>query len=266
MSLVEYQRALSDLAASPELCRALKADAGPVLDRWDLTDVERRRVEASIRHPGWVVNCTLWRANRLGPIYTLLARSCFVLGERFRDEVDRFWALHPRPDFMTRREVPRFAGFLRDRLAEGGIDDPYLDEVLAFELAYFELGLLPRRRITEETDAPEAVEPGTPLRLHPLVRVLRFAHEPEPLLTLLAQFRPRPYELAEGEFYLVVDGRAGSRELSRARTESGRLLMRIARGGVAADGGAEVAALVRHGLAVPAPAAVPEPEPELAAV
>jgi hypothetical protein len=265
MSLVEFQRALSDLAASPELCRALRADAGPVLDRWQLTELERERVAAAIRHPGWVVNCTLWRANRLGPIYTLLSRSCFLLGDRFRDEVDRFWAMHPRPDFMTRREVPRFAGFLRDRLAAGGIDDPYLGEVLRFELAYFELGLLPRRQLTSETPAPEAVEPGTPLRLHPLVRIAPFAHEPEPLLTLLAQFRPRPYPLAEGEFYLVIDGRTGARELGRATPEAGRLLLRIAHGGVRSEGDAETAALVRQGLAVPAPAARPAPA-ELAAV
>jgi hypothetical protein len=265
MSLVEFQRALADLAASPELCRALKADAGPVLDRWQLTDLERERVAAAIRHPGWVVNCTLWRANRLGPIYTLLARSCFLLGDRFRDEVDRFWALHPRPDFMTRREVPRFAGFLRERLAGGGLQDPYLAEVLDFELAYFDLGLLPRKRITAETPAPDEVEPGTPLRLHPLVRVLRFGHEPEPLLSLLAQFRPRPYDVAEGEFHLVIDGRAGAREMSRARPEAGRLMLRIAAGGVQADGDPETAALVRHGLAVPAGAPVPA-RAELAAV
>ena len=265
MSLVEFQRALADLAASPELCRALRDDAGPVLGRWQLTELERERVAAAIRHPGWVVNCTLWRANRLGPIYTLLARSCFLLGDRFRDEVDRFWALHPRPDFMTRREVPRFAAFLRGRLESGGLGDPYLAQVLEYELAYFELGLLPRKRITAETPAPDHVEPGTPLRLHPLVRVVRFAHEPEPLLTLLAQFRPRPYELAEGEFYLVVDGRAGARELSRARPDAGRLLLRIASGGVQADGRAELTALVRHGFVVPISAAVPA-EPELAAV
>lgn len=252
MSLVEYQRALSDLAASPELCRALKREAGPVLDRWALTPRERERVEASVRHPGWAVNCTLWRANRLGPVYTLLPRSCFLLGGRFRDEAERFWTLHPRPDFMTRREIPRFAGYLADRLAGGGLVDPYLAEVLAFELALFELGLLPRRQLTARTAVAESVAPGTPLRLHPVVRVLRFSHDPQAMLPALARFERGPYDFAAGEFYLMVDGRTDGRQLSRVQPGLGRLMMEIAGGGATAAFQPRLDDLVAAGLVVPA--------------
>ncbi|MDB4947748.1 MAG: hypothetical protein JWM27_397 [Gemmatimonadetes bacterium] len=252
MSLLEFQRALADLAASPQLCRELRAEAGPVLDRWRLDPRERTRVEAAVRHPGWVVNCTLWRANRLGPIYTLLSRSCYLLGDRFRDEVERFWTLHPRPDFMTRREVPRFGAFLHERLRSGGLRDPYLDEVLTFELAFFELGLLPRRQIAAETEEAMEAFPGTPLRLHPLVRVIRFSHDPAPLLDVLRRFQPVPADLAAGEFYLVVDGRqAEERQMGTLPPPLGRRLHDIAAGGSVADGSDEEARLVRPGLAVP---------------
>jgi hypothetical protein len=252
MSLLEYQRALAELAARPDLCRRLRADDASALDAWELTPRERARVEASVRHAGWAVNCTLYRANRLGPIYTLLPRSCFLLGDRFRDEADRFWALHPRPDFMTRREIPRFAGYLRDRLQGGGIQDPYLDEVVRYELASFELGLLPRRQLTEETPVAGWVAPGTPLRLHPVVRLIRFAHDPEPMRAALARFERGPYDWARGEFYLLLDGRRDDRQMARVEPALGRVLQQVAEHGGAPDE-PRLADLLGAGYVVPAP-------------
>jgi len=252
MSLVEYQRALAELAARPELCRGIRAGDPSPLDAWDLTPRERARVEASVRHAGWAVNCTLYRANRLGPIYTLLPRSCFLLGDRFRDEADRFWTLHPRPDFMTRREIPRFAGYLQDRLREGAIDDPHLGEVLAYELAGFELGLMPRRQLTEATEVHAWVPPGTPLRLHPVVRVLPFSHDPEPMLAALARFDRGPRDWARGEFYLLLDGRHEGRQMARVEPALGRLLRQVAEHGTAPEE-PRLANLLAAGYVVPQP-------------
>ncbi|HET6762021.1 MAG TPA: hypothetical protein VFH27_00080 [Longimicrobiaceae bacterium] len=251
MSLLEYQRALAELAARPDLCRGIRQGEAAALDAWDLTPRERARVEASVRHAGWAVNCTLYRANRLGPIYTLLPRSCFLLGDRFRDEAERFWTLHPRPDFMTRREIPRFAGYLQDRLREGAIDDPYLGEVLPYELASFELGLMPRRQLTEETPVHAWVAPGTPLRLHPVVRLLAFSHDPEPMLAALARFEAGPRDWARGEFYLLLDGRRESRQMARVDPALGRLLRQVAEHGKAPDE-PRVAELLAAGYLVPA--------------
>ncbi|HEX6738576.1 MAG TPA: hypothetical protein VF310_09905 [Vicinamibacteria bacterium] len=179
MSLASFQRALADLAASPALCLEARRDPA-VFDRYQPTERERRRLADVVRQRGMSTHCTLYRVHRITPLYTLLGCSCFVLGERLLGLVEAFWAEQPESDLQHLAEVDRFAGFLRARLATGELEDPYLDEVLAFEQALNEL------------------------KLAPGVRRLAFRHDPAVLLGHLALESLPPEPLPAGDYVLMM--------------------------------------------------------------
>lgn len=249
MSLLGFQRAMAALAASKELCARVAAEPEPFLDGFDLTPVERRRVHFAAGAPGMAVNTALYRSNRIGPIFTLLKRTCFLFGDDLRAVADRFWARHPKPDFMTKREVPRFARYVREMLDTGQYANPYLGEILAFEMAFFTLGLMPRQRLTREAAAESDANPDGDVALHPVVRIVRFAHEPDALLDLVNRRLPPPYEIPAGEFYLMVDGRGEGRQIVKLHVHAGRLLYGMQEGVALPDEG-EADVLLRAGLAV----------------
>ena len=89
----------------------------------------------------------------------------------------------------------RFAAFLRQRLAEGAISDPYIEEILRLELAVNDLRW--------NRDPP--------------VRIVRFRHSPEPLLAALAEGRrPIGEDIPAGnDYFLVLDARSGEIEFTR---------------------------------------------------
>jgi len=137
MSLAGFQRALVDLIASPHLCRSLRIseeDSTRVLDRYDLTARERRRLTGIVGQRGMAANCAFHRANRLGPLRAFLPRTCALLGAGLRAELDAYWERHPARDLQFKREVETFAGFLLERSAAGEVAIPALPEILAAEL------------------------------------------------------------------------------------------------------------------------------------
>ncbi len=240
MSLRAFQQALADLVASPELCRSARADPASVLGRYELTPREERRLADVVRQRGMATSCALFRGNRLGPVYALLPFTCFLLGPRLAGELERFWAVHPRAGDANDRELGAFAEQLRARLASGELEDGVLGEVLEYEMASFALGLL-----------PAGAEPGAGgARLDPRVRVVRFRHDPAALLEMLGERRPPPYELEEGEFYLLLDARGESRRVGRIAPRLGRLLAALEADGEDALAPAEREALVGAGLAL----------------
>lgn len=245
MSLKEFQRALADLVATPELCRTARSDPAAAFGGYELTPLEERRLAAVAAQRGMATSCALYRANRLAPLYTFLPHTCFLLGARLRAELETFWAAQTRPADIAEQELRGFAEMLRGRLASGELEDPVLGEVLEYELAGFLLGLLP----------PPAADPapeGGPARLHPRVRVVAFRHEPAALLRLLAARQPPPYALEEGEFYLLLDARGGERAASTVAPRLGRLLRALDGDGEDGPAGEELETLVAAGLALPA--------------
>ena len=92
MSIAEFQRAFADLIASPERCVALREGNADVLADYDMTRREKRRLEAMVQHEAMSVNCSLYRVNRLIPVYSVLPHSCRLLGDRLMVELDAFWA------------------------------------------------------------------------------------------------------------------------------------------------------------------------------
>ena len=55
--LVDFQQALADLTASPDLCNAVRDDALVVKGRYQLSERETRRLLAIVHHPGMACAC-----------------------------------------------------------------------------------------------------------------------------------------------------------------------------------------------------------------
>jgi hypothetical protein len=204
VSLASFQRALADLAASPALCLAARRDPG-VFDRYQPTPRERRRLEDVVRQRGMSTHCTLYRVHRITPLYTMLGCTCFLLGERLLGLVEAFWAEQPESDLQHLPEVDRFADFLRARLASGELQDPYLEEVLAFEQALNELKLAPGA--AGEGGGPWPSEPAPVL--DPRVRLLTFKHDPAVLLGHIALESLPPEPLPAGLYFLMMRAEGG---------------------------------------------------------
>jgi hypothetical protein len=208
MTLAAFQRAICDLIASPELCLSLRADPEAALARYELSARERKRLSEVVWQRGMSTNCTLYRSNRVTPIYTLLNYTCRALGDEFALVIDRFWNAQEYQDRQFQSEVERFGAFLRRQIAAGVIASPFAGELLEFELATNALEFSPRKETLR--DIAELAPPGldTPCRLHPLARVVRFRHEPGALLRALAAGAV-PASLSPGEWLVVlsaVDG------------------------------------------------------------
>jgi hypothetical protein len=248
MTLQAFQQALCDLIASPTLCLALRADPNPVLERYELSTRERRRLISMVWQRGMSTNCSLYRVNRITPVYTLLPSTCFVLGDALIREVERFWESHEFTDLQFKHETDRFGVFLKRRIWAGDIDNPLLEEVLAFELSINALQFVPRRQIALEANCASTAVHDVPLRLHPLVKIVRFRHEPVRLLQLLAARHPLPYELTEGEFFILLSAISEELEIKQIDPGLGQLLLAIEVGAVHLQGPDDAAILVEAGL------------------
>ncbi|HLM67605.1 MAG TPA: hypothetical protein VK358_08770 [Longimicrobium sp.] len=252
MSLVAFQRAICDMAASPALCRRVLDEGAPVLAGYDLTPVEVQRLLSAADQRGMRMNCMLYRNGRLSPLVSQLPGTFHVLGYQLRQVAEAFWVENPKVPRGVPGEMRRFAAFLRRRIAEGALTEPLLPEVLNWEMETYELALLPPERT--KADVAEAVaraRPDAPLRPHPLVGVARFSREPFAVVRALTEKRPLPYDHAEpGEYHVLVDFRGMQRGL--APLDAGTAAaFRALRAGDALPPEA-AAPLVEQGLAVAA--------------
>jgi len=266
MSLLAFQRALADLAASPGLCRRVRTGDPAALDGYELTPLEQRRLVSAAGQPGMAVNCTLHRSNRISSILTLLPGTIHLLAKELREVADRFWARYPVPDFTTRREVRRFCGWLMEEAEAGRIDSPFLADVTGWELAQYELRMVSRKRMLARIAQDAEHCPDGPLAVHPLVRVAAFRHDPDVLVPLAERKAPLPWtDVPTGEFYRLVDVREPRRVVAPLDVPTGRALAAIQRGEPIPDDQRD--ALLTAGLLVRAAPAGADPnalEPELA--
>ena len=182
MSVTSFQQALCDLIASPRLCRALRAAPEEVLANYELSARERARLCDVVWQRGMSTNCSLYRANRVTPLYMLLTYTCRSLGDQFRSLLDEFWDAKIYRDGQFSSEVERFAAFLRKRIADGIVSSPFTAELLEFELKLNSLRSAPRKQLLREVKTLPAPGPDTPCRIHPLARLVRFHHDPDALL------------------------------------------------------------------------------------
>ena len=228
MTLPAFQQALCELIGSPDLCLAVRENPAAFLASYDLSPRERDRLVDIVWQRGMSTSCTLYRSNRVTPIYTLLHYTCVVLGDTLKTTLDAYWSATTLHDLEFKEEIRRFGRFLDDQIARGVIDDPFVAEVLEFELAVNDLRFAPRRAILRQLAAAPPSNTGDDGRGHPLMRVVRFRHEPAPLLAALAQGRVAR-ELPEAETFLllsVADDELTTRELD---PQSGRHLWQLQR-------------------------------------
>lgn len=228
---------MSDLVASADLCNALLGEPESVLDRYDLTPRERRRLTSVVSQRGMAVNCSLYRANRITPLYNYMPYTCFLLGDELMPVMLAFWDRHKDAQLQFRREIETFGEFLKEHVGTraqdsdaglGDVEGPLLDAV-EFELAVNSLRFTTRREAVARLEAHAASDDAGPL-LHPFIRIVRLRHDPQLLLKLLADKAPPPYPLDEGEFWLVVDGTDDGLEAHPIETELGRLLASLEAG------------------------------------
>ena len=220
MALLAFQQALCELIASPGLCLAVRDDAAPFLGRYELSPRERERLQDVVWQRGMSTTCSLHRSNRVTPLYTLLHYTCVVLGPNFQRLLDAYWADAELRDLEFKHEIYRFASFVKERLTSGALDDPFVREILDFELAVNELRFAPRRKIMEQVGDTEPAG-----AVHPLVRVVRFDHDPAEVLTSLAR-GVVPRGLPPSESYLVLNAIGEELSVVAVDPETARALTR----------------------------------------
>jgi hypothetical protein len=165
MSARDFQLAFARLIASPETCyKAISAEQ-QFFAGFELTEKEKKRLHSVVRQRGISACCSLYRMNRVTPVYSQLSNSCALLGDDLIPLVEEFWRHLSAPSLQFREEVLGFGHFLMDRIVKGWVCVPYLKEVLQLEIAMNELSYLPEGEF----------------------RILRFEHDIFCVLQALAQ-------------------------------------------------------------------------------
>lgn len=143
MSARDFQLAFASLIASPETCCELLTAERSFFSRFDLTEKEKLRLHAIVRQKGISACCSLYRMNRVTPVYSQLSNTCALLKDRLIPLVEEFWQYLAKPSLQFREEVLEFGNFLMNKINAGIISMPYLKEVLQLEIAMNELSYLP---------------------------------------------------------------------------------------------------------------------------
>ena len=113
--LVDFQKALADLTASPALCREVRRRPETLRDRYALTDKEWRRLVGIAASKGMEANCMLYRANRLAPVALNLPETCEAIRDDLNRLISAYWESVPTTDVHFLVEADRFCRFLHDQ-------------------------------------------------------------------------------------------------------------------------------------------------------
>jgi hypothetical protein len=115
MSLADFQRALTDLTASPALCRAVRRDATMLGQLYPLTRLEQDRLADIAASNGMEANCMIYRANRLAPVALNCPELCAALGDDLNRLISAYWYAEPTTNVHFLVETERFCAFLAGR-------------------------------------------------------------------------------------------------------------------------------------------------------
>ena len=122
-----------------------------------------------------------------------------------------------------------------------------IEEILDLEVAANELRFLPRCSASPHVDA--ASRPR--VKLHPLVRIIHFRHDPRVLLARLAAMDPLPYDLEVGEYTILLIAGNDDIETRLIDTDLAQLLETLDSDRGSLLDAADAALLVREQLALP---------------
>lgn len=117
--LAEFQQALADLIASPDLCIEARRSPDLLHKRYQITDREAKRLQGVVNHPGMECNCMLYRANRLAPLALNLPNLVKALGTHLRGMLDDFWKKYTNTDVHFYVESYRFCEFVQEQISLG---------------------------------------------------------------------------------------------------------------------------------------------------
>lgn len=112
MTMAAFQRAYADLAGSPRLCLAVRADPDAALTPYDLDLRERDRLAKAVWQRGMDANCSLYRSTRITALNSVLPLTLNVLGTDLRAILDEYWEANPVHDVRFAHEAARFIGWL----------------------------------------------------------------------------------------------------------------------------------------------------------
>lgn len=113
--LVDFQKALADLTASPALCSEVRRTPDVLRERYQLTDKEWRRLSGIAASKGMEANCMLYRANRLAPVALNMPETCKALGDDLNRLISAYWESEPTTDVHFLFETDRFCRFLKSQ-------------------------------------------------------------------------------------------------------------------------------------------------------
>jgi hypothetical protein len=246
VTLEAFQQALCDLVASPNLVRRLRDDPESVLADYELSERERHRLITVAGQPGMAASCSLYRMNRVTPLYTYLRLTCHALGDALRAELDRFWEQQP-PHAQYEREVGRFADFLRSRVSAGAVPQ-LVEEVLDLELAVNSLRYPQRDGAWSPATASDAL-PVSRLHVSPDVRVARLRREPLALLSALDTRAPLD-DVPRGDHYVLARIDGDGLDVLPLKPELGKPMLAIAQGDGESVPAETVELLLNSGLVV----------------
>lgn len=143
MSAHDFQLAFASLIASPETCCEMLTAEESFFARFDLTEREKLRLHTIVRQKGISACCSLYRMNRVTPVYSQLSNTCALLKDKLIPLIEEFWQYLTKPSLQFREEVLEFGDFLMNKINTEIISIPYLKEMLQLEIAMNELSYLP---------------------------------------------------------------------------------------------------------------------------
>jgi hypothetical protein len=206
VSLTGFQSALAQLIIDAEFSHCAKADIQDALGRYNLTALERRRLVAIAHDPHLGIARRIHRFFRINALLQSLPLTIRLLGHRRLGSLtESFWQLGAPRNYYYQREAARFGEFLTHLIECGELKDPYLLDIVRFELAALDLA---RSQQVKEDEVSEAC--GTNRgdwcpSLSPGYRLVVFEHEPGELLSCL-EGGEEPKEIETGRYYLLLDG------------------------------------------------------------
>jgi len=139
--LVEFQQALADLVASPELCRQIRADPDRLRHDYRLSQSEHERLVKMVNQRAMACNCMLYRANRLAPLALNLHEFCTLLGPRLGPLLSEYSVLYPNTNVHFYLECDRFCQFILSKIRDGLELEPEAQAAFEEEHSKIRIGL-----------------------------------------------------------------------------------------------------------------------------
>ena len=136
--LTDFQQALADLVAAPDLCRQIRANPNELRKRYNLSEREFHRLVAMVNQRGMALNCTLYRANRLAPLVLNLPGFCRALGPRLGPLLTEY----SNTNVHFYKECERFANFILNKISNGYDLEPPVKAVFDEEFSKIKLAMV----------------------------------------------------------------------------------------------------------------------------